>query len=183
VGLSRAATEVPAIVAYRQPIVRAGIELIRGPPATARSTRSWSVASLKHNRHHLLVTTRAFLEFAGLRDLADLSPLSGADHDRERQHVVAEVSLDCAADRHTPHAWRLLNPVRWGPALYRLLKMGHSSVSTTRSPPVLERRADVRRTLRTVFPSHRDSHLYVTPSPRSRTSRTHPSSSMASTSC
>ena len=48
---------------------------------------------VEYNRPHLLVTTRAFLEFAGLRDLADLPPLSGPDHDRERQHVQAEVSL------------------------------------------------------------------------------------------
>jgi chromosome segregation and condensation protein ScpB len=26
------------------------------------------------DQHHLLVTTRAFLDFAGLRDLADLTP-------------------------------------------------------------------------------------------------------------
>jgi chromosome segregation and condensation protein ScpB len=30
-------------------------------------------------QHHLLVTTRAFLELMGLRDLADLPPLTGGD--------------------------------------------------------------------------------------------------------
>jgi chromosome segregation and condensation protein ScpB len=35
---------------------------------------------VEHNQHHLLVTTRAFLECLGLRDLADLPPLpSGAE--------------------------------------------------------------------------------------------------------
>jgi len=33
-------------------------------------------ALVEHNQHHLLVTTRAFLDLLGLRDLADLPPLA-----------------------------------------------------------------------------------------------------------
>jgi chromosome segregation and condensation protein ScpB len=34
---------------------------------------------VEHNQHHLLVTTRAFLELASLRGLADLPPLGAAE--------------------------------------------------------------------------------------------------------
>ena len=42
VALSRAALEVVAIIAYRQPIARAGIELTAGRPATVRWIRCWT---------------------------------------------------------------------------------------------------------------------------------------------
>ena len=89
-GLSRAALEVLAIVAYRQPIARASVELICDSALDTLLDRDL----IEHNRHHLLVTTREFLEFAGLRDLADLAPLSGPDHDPERLNMQADVSLD-----------------------------------------------------------------------------------------
>ena len=73
--LSRAALEVLAIVAYRQPITRAGIELIRGTSSDSALDTLLLRGLVGFNQHHLLVTTRAFLDFAGLRDLADLPPL------------------------------------------------------------------------------------------------------------
>jgi segregation and condensation protein B len=79
VSLSRAATEVLAIVAYRQPIARAGIELIRGSASDSAVDTLLQRNLVEHNQHHLLVTTRAFLELASLRDLADLPPLESGE--------------------------------------------------------------------------------------------------------
>ena len=75
VPLSRAATEVLAIVAYKQPITRAGVELTRGTSSESALDTLLVRGLVGFDQHHLLVTTRAFLDFAGLRDLADLPPL------------------------------------------------------------------------------------------------------------
>ena len=74
-ALSTAALEVLAIVAYRQPVARSGIELIRGSASDSAIATLLERRLIAHNPHHLFVTTRAFLEFAGLRDLADLPAL------------------------------------------------------------------------------------------------------------
>ena len=78
VALSKAALEVLAIVAYRQPIARSGVELIRGSASDSALETLLQRGLVAHNAHHLLVTTRAFLEFAGLRELADLPDLGQA---------------------------------------------------------------------------------------------------------
>jgi len=75
--LSRAASEVLAIITYRQPIARAGIELIRGSGSDSALDTLLQRRLVEHNPHHLLVTTRAFLDLLGLRDLADLPSLVG----------------------------------------------------------------------------------------------------------
>jgi segregation and condensation protein B len=67
---------VLAIIAYRQPIARAGIELIRGSGSDSALDTLLQRGLVEHNAHHLLVTTRAFLELLGLRDLADLPSLA-----------------------------------------------------------------------------------------------------------
>jgi segregation and condensation protein B len=77
--LSRAALEVLAIVAYRQPIARAGIEFVRGSASDSALDTPLQRGLVGHNSHHLLVTTGAFLQFAGLRDLADLPQLGDLD--------------------------------------------------------------------------------------------------------
>jgi segregation and condensation protein B len=59
VGLSRAALEVLAIVAYRQPIARAGIELIRGTASDSALDSLLDRAIVARNAHQLFVTTRA----------------------------------------------------------------------------------------------------------------------------
>jgi segregation and condensation protein B len=64
VALSRAALEVLAIVAYRQPIARAGIELIRGSASDSALDTLLERGLIERNTHQLLVTTRAFLEYA-----------------------------------------------------------------------------------------------------------------------
>jgi hypothetical protein len=69
-GVSRAALEVLAIVAYRQPIARSGIEHIRGSASDSAIVTLLERGLIAHNPHHLFVTTREFLDYAGLRDLA-----------------------------------------------------------------------------------------------------------------
>jgi segregation and condensation protein B len=81
VSLSRAALEVLAIVAYRQPIARGGNEHIRGSSSDSALDTLLQRRLVSHNEHHLLVTPRVFLELAGLRDLADLPPLDSDDVD------------------------------------------------------------------------------------------------------
>jgi chromosome segregation and condensation protein ScpB len=66
------------VVAYRQPVARAGIELIRGSASDSALDTLLERGLVERNAHQLLVTTRAFLDYAGLRDLADL-PSPGAD--------------------------------------------------------------------------------------------------------
>jgi segregation and condensation protein B len=75
-GLSRAALEVLAIVAYRQPIARSGIELIRGSASDSALDTLLQRGLIADNPHHLFVTTVAFLDFASIRDLADLPTLN-----------------------------------------------------------------------------------------------------------
>jgi segregation and condensation protein B len=76
VPLSNAALEVLAIVAYRQPIARSGIEHIRGSASDSAIEKLLERRLIAHNPHHLFVTTPEFLHLAGLRDLADLAPLA-----------------------------------------------------------------------------------------------------------
>jgi segregation and condensation protein B len=77
--LSRAATEVLAVIAYKQPITRAGIERIRGTNSDSALETLLVRGLVAFDQHHLIVTTRAFLDLAGLRDLADLPPLEDVD--------------------------------------------------------------------------------------------------------
>jgi len=84
--LSQAALETLAIVAYRQPVTRGEIELVRG-------VRSEHVLERLLERHLirevgrrptvgrpiLYGTTEGFLRHFGLQDLSDLPPLRGSD--------------------------------------------------------------------------------------------------------
>jgi len=73
--LSNAALQVLAIVAYKQPITRAGIDRIRGSTSDGALDTLLVRGLVKFDQRRLLVTTRAFLDLACLRDLADLPPL------------------------------------------------------------------------------------------------------------
>ena len=80
--LSRAALEVLAVIAYRQPITRAEIEAVRGVGgdralATLLQRELIEEVGRKETvgRPVLFGTTLAFLEHVGLRSLADLPPL------------------------------------------------------------------------------------------------------------
>jgi segregation and condensation protein B len=91
VPLSRAALEVLAIVAYKQPIARAGIERIRGTSSDSALETLLMRELVALNEARLCVTTRAFLDFAGLRDLADLPPLQDLASDDADQAWGARV--------------------------------------------------------------------------------------------
>jgi segregation and condensation protein B len=80
--LSRAALEVLAIVAYRQPVTRAELEALRGvnsERALDTLLRRDLVAEVGRRetvgRPVLLGTTPGFLDYLGLTSLADLPPL------------------------------------------------------------------------------------------------------------
>ncbi len=78
-ALSKAALEVLAIIAYRQPIERAGIEFIRGSASDSALDTLLQRGLIADNPHHLFVTTSAFLDSVGFRDLADLPSLEDVD--------------------------------------------------------------------------------------------------------
>ena len=68
-----------AIVAYKQPIARAGIEHIRGSVSDSALETLLGRGLIAANEARLFVTTCAFLECACVRDLADLPPLDELD--------------------------------------------------------------------------------------------------------
>jgi segregation and condensation protein B len=81
---SRALLETLALIAYRQPITRAEIEAVRGVAVNPDITRTllernW-IRVVGHRelpgRPELLGTTREFLDYFGLRSVADLPPLA-----------------------------------------------------------------------------------------------------------
>ncbi|MDN5348248.1 MAG: segregation and condensation protein [Clostridia bacterium] len=81
-ALSRAALETLAIIAYRQPVTRAEIEAIRGVKvdgvlATLQARKLIAEVGRRDapGRPILYGTTREFLEYFGLKSLADLPPL------------------------------------------------------------------------------------------------------------
>ncbi len=82
--LSRPALETLAIVAYRQPLTRAGIEAIRGVNCEAvleSLERRGLIAELDRQdtpgRPRLFGTTLRFLQIVGLERIDDLPPLGG----------------------------------------------------------------------------------------------------------
>jgi len=81
--LSRAAFEVLAIVAYRQPATRGDIESLRGVDCAApvqflleKKLLAFAGRKDSPGRPYLFATTPHFLDHFGLRDLADLPSLS-----------------------------------------------------------------------------------------------------------
>lgn len=81
---TRATLETLALIAYRQPITRGEIEQIRGVGVNANTIkmleeREW-IRVLGHRdvpgRPELLGTTRAFLDYFGLKSLDELPPLA-----------------------------------------------------------------------------------------------------------
>lgn len=79
--LSQAAIETLAIIAYKQPITRSGIEEVRGVKSERAVNTLLSRQLIKEvgraegpGRPILFGTTREFLEYFGLRDLKELPP-------------------------------------------------------------------------------------------------------------
>ena len=60
-----------------------------GPSVSHRLLRSSAQRELAVNEARLFVTTRAFLDFASLRDLADLPPLQDSDTEHAVQDWAA----------------------------------------------------------------------------------------------
>ena len=79
VALSQAALEVLAVVAYRQPVSQAGIEHISGASSDGALARLLQRGLVVVDEHRLVRTTPEFLQYLGLRDLADLPALPDPD--------------------------------------------------------------------------------------------------------
>ncbi|RFU65588.1 SMC-Scp complex subunit ScpB [Peribacillus glennii] len=82
-GLSQAALETLAIIAYKQPITRAEIEEIRGVKTERPLSTLVSKVLVKEvgraegsGRAYLYGTTKEFLDYFGLNSLEELPPLS-----------------------------------------------------------------------------------------------------------
>ncbi len=84
---SRATLETLAVVAYRQPVTRGDIELVRGVAVGSHTIKSLSdrnwIKIVGHKevpgRPALYATTTEFLAYFGLDTIADLPPLSDAE--------------------------------------------------------------------------------------------------------
>ncbi|MDQ7792915.1 MAG: SMC-Scp complex subunit ScpB [bacterium] len=88
VGISPAALEALAVVAYRQPITRAQVEMVRGVncekvlAVLVERELIQEVGRVETvGRPILYATTPGFLRHFGLRSLAELPPLAPAPHD------------------------------------------------------------------------------------------------------
>ncbi len=109
---TRATLETLALIAYRQPITRGEIEQIRGVATNsniikALEEREW-IRSVGHRdvpgRPELLGTTKAFLDYFGLKRLDELPPLSELKDfgelepqlpfDPESAPVAANITMD-----------------------------------------------------------------------------------------
>lgn len=101
--LSSAAMEALAIVAYRQPIIRADIEAIRGVACGEVLVRLREMKLVKMvgraevvGRPMLYGTTPRFLEVFGLSSLADLPKLEGDDRNGVPSLKIAEPGAGAA---------------------------------------------------------------------------------------
>jgi len=103
---SRALLETLALIAYRQPITRGEIEHVRGVAVSSNIMRlllerEW-VRVVGHRdvpgRPAVYATTREFLDYFGLRSLAELPSLAELkDFDAVNADLFANVVLDAAA--------------------------------------------------------------------------------------
>jgi len=96
---SRALLETIAIIAYRQPVTRGGIEDVRGVAVSSHiiktlQEREW-VRVVGHldvpGRPALYATTRQFLDYFNLKNLNDLPPLSEI---KDLEQLNGELDLD-----------------------------------------------------------------------------------------
>lgn len=96
---SRALLETIAIIAYRQPVTRGGIEDVRGVAVSTHiiktlQEREW-VRVVGHldvpGRPALYATTRQFLDYFNLKNLNDLPPLSDI---KDLEQLNGELDLD-----------------------------------------------------------------------------------------
>jgi segregation and condensation protein B len=103
--LSRAALETLAIIAYRQPIIRADVEEIRGVKSEKALTQLKRKGLIKEvgraegaGRPILYGTTREFLEYFGLKSLEELpapdSIFNWAEMEAERQELFQRLGVE-----------------------------------------------------------------------------------------
>jgi segregation and condensation protein B len=119
-GLSQAALETLAVVAYRQPATRAEVDAVRG----VRSDSTVATLLERHlvredgrrdalGRPIIYVTTPQFLEHFGLKSLADLPPLKEVE---EKAALLAAGSgrartlFDTFASRNAPEGPPIADP-------------------------------------------------------------------------
>lgn len=95
--LSQAALETLAIVAYAQPITRAGIASVRGVSSDSSVNSLVEKGLLREagtedapGNPTLYATTQTFLEKFGLRSVADLPPIETFAPDEETKQFIAE---------------------------------------------------------------------------------------------
>lgn len=95
--LSQAALEALAVVAYHQPVTRAGINAVRGVNSEgviASLMEKGLVREAGRDKNQgnaiLYSTTRTFLEKFGLKDIADLPPLAAFAPDEDTERAIRE---------------------------------------------------------------------------------------------
>lgn len=95
--LSAAAMETLAIVAYTQPVTRAGVASVRGVNSDSSINSLVEKGLVKEvgqadtpGNPTLYGTTRAFLEKFGLRSVSDLTPIEEFAPDAETRALIAE---------------------------------------------------------------------------------------------
>ena len=105
---SRALLETLALIAYRQPITRAGVEDVRGVSVSSSIIRTllereW-IRVVGHRdvpgKPALYGTTRQFLDYFNLKSLSDLPPLSEL---RNLEQIQDELALEIV-DRQSPES-------------------------------------------------------------------------------
>src|SRR5580658_7787308 len=95
---SRALLETLALIAYRQPITRGEIELVRGVAVNPNIIktlleRNWiRVIGTRDvpGRPELLGTTHEFLDYFGLKKLEQLPPLADVETEAEAEEMISE---------------------------------------------------------------------------------------------
>jgi segregation and condensation protein B len=95
--LSQAALEALSVIAYHQPVTRAGVNAVRGVNSEgviASLVEKGLVREAGRDKNAgnaiLYGTTRTFLEKFGLKDIAELPPLSEFAPDTDTEHAIRE---------------------------------------------------------------------------------------------
>jgi segregation and condensation protein B len=95
--LSQAALEALAVVAYHQPVARAGINAVRGVNSEGVIASLMEKGLVKESGRDknqgnaiLYATTRTFLEKFGLKDITDLPPLEAFAPDDDTERAIRD---------------------------------------------------------------------------------------------
>jgi segregation and condensation protein B len=95
--LSQAALEALAVIAYHQPVPRAGVNAVRGVNSEgviASLVEKGLVREVGRDKNQgnaiLYGTTRTFLEKFGLKDISELPPLAEFSPDPDTEHAIRE---------------------------------------------------------------------------------------------